>query len=267
MKEINGKKSLVFGVIVLFLGFTFSSAIGASDTLTNNIRQDTADEYPDTSYIDVEVVEYKSDGSTVTKYVPILKSDLSSLKKEMSASHTKHEHFSVLKRYNLIPRDVSPTDLELGMEEAAEKFGMTRETIRNIGTILDENNALLPILPPVSLTFFSYTYAAFIFGNSVRAGLSPIMMPFIRLFDNLLSEYFGFVPPAIDITDMAWGLITAVLTEGPTGIHMLALFPGAMACVGFVGYAVKAVPFLVHAFYGFSVMTFTAGIGFHVYEP
>lgn len=275
MKKALWRKGLVISVIAVFCSLSMMPTIGVLNPLESGKMQVETYEWEDAGnyeekqheIIEVEVTEYKPDGSTETKTVPLTRSKVNAFKEKLLTKQTIEEQFSLLREFHLIPMDASPGALRVGMEKAAEEIGLTKERARRITNQIKEKNELLPILPPISLSFFSYTSAAFIVGNSMRIGLSPIMMPFIRVFDNLLNRYLGFVPPAIDITDMAWGLITAVVTEGPAGIHSLALFPGGMICAGFVGYAVKAVPLLVHAFYGFSVMTFTAGIGFHVYEP
>jgi hypothetical protein len=275
MKKALRRKCLVISVIAVFCSLSIIPTIGVLNPLELGKMQTKAYEWEDTGnyeekpqeIIEVEVIEYRPDGSTETSTVSLKNSEVNAFKEKLLTKQTIEEQFSLLKEFHLIPSDVSPETLRAGMIKAAENIGITKERAQRITNQIQEKNELLPILPPISLSFFSYTYAAFIVGNSVRIGLSPIMMPFIRVFDNLLNKYLGFVPPAIDVTDMAWGLITAVMTEGPTGTHMLALFPGGMISAGFVGYAIKAVPLLVHAFYGFSVMTFTAGIGFHVYEP
>lgn len=274
MQKVVKRKGLVISIIAVFCSLSIMPSIGGLIALESGKIQakpyecENAKNYEEKpqELIEVEVIEYKPDGSTDTITALLKRNEVNAFKEDLLTKQTAEEQFSLLKEYHLIPQEASPETLREGMEKTAEELGLTKERAQRITNQIKEKNELLPLLPPISLAFFSYTSAAFIFGNSMRIGLSPIMMPFIRIFDNLLSK-LGFMPPAIDFTDMAWGVITAVVTDGPAGVHSLALFPGGMICAGFVGYAIKAVPLFVHAFYGFSVMTFTAGIGFHVYEP
>ena len=270
MRKTMVSKGLALGVLAILCSLSMLPTIGEVNHVTagtwNGAGTETYEGYQH-ACIDIEVTEYKPDGSTETRTVSLPRRDAAALKEKLLKKQTIEEQFSLLKEFHLIPADASPQALRAGMEQAADEMGLTKEKAQQLTRQITENEGSLPLLPPISLAFLSYTSAAFIFGTCMRIGLSPIMMPFIRVFENLLHRLLGFLPPPIDITDMAWGLITAVLTDGPDGIHALALFPGAMACAGFVGYAVKAVPLFVHAFYGFSAITFTAGIGFHVYEP
>jgi hypothetical protein len=142
-------------------------------------------------------------------------------------------------------------DIERDMYIRAEALGITPERVHKLTALLDP---IVKQRPPILLDFFSRVSTVHIGGGSLRVGLSALIgyLNFLR----------GWNLPKADFFDVAWGLIGVVDSWGLMNHHSVVTFPGIMCLTGFVGYNIK-LPLFVHNFWGYSAMTFAAGLGVH----
>lgn len=230
------RKGLVTAVVAIFFGLALMPAIGEA----NFILKDT-EWNGDEKSIEIEVTEYKSDGSTEKRIVILKQNVANDMKEELINAKTTEERLSILKKYNLISKEITSEKLKEGMYERAKEIGFIKKEIQKIA-------------PPVLISFFNRVDAVYFFGNSLRIGLSPII--------DLLYLIAGWGMKKIDFIDMCWGMFGVVSTSGILTSHAFVGMPSIMCLAGFVGYSIKF-PLTMHIFTGYSVMTFAVGLGIH----
>ncbi len=226
----RNKKILVFGVIFLFISLTFTSVTNA----LNNISK------KEKSY-DVEITEYKSDGSIGKNIFKLTKAEITELKKDLLTAKTNERKFMIFKDKGLISKDIKFSDLKQGMYQMGEQMGFLKN--------MDPSKVKIRL--PILLTLFTSVIAVYFGGISLSIGLSPIM----RLL-NL---------PGIDISNFVGGLFGITRTEGIFNKQTLIIFPGFSKMIGFVGFSFK-IPATLHIFIGFSVATIGFGFGLKLKE-
>ena len=230
------KKFLAFGVLILFFTLIFTPITYAS--LENQSK-------PKEKLFQIEISGYTSDGITENKIYSLTKKQVNDLKNELLQSKTIENQLFILKKYNLIPENVDATDLENDMHKKASKLGINKD-------MLPENSKIrLPIL----LKFFNEVTAIYMLGPSLDIGLKFIiriinLIPLINL-------------PTFDFTDVCGGIFGITTTKGKFSNNTLITFPGITGMLGFIGYRVK-LPFLMHIYSGFSVVTFGLGLGLQI---
>jgi hypothetical protein len=230
------KKVLVFGVIFLFIAISFSSTINAE----NNYSKEN-------EFFKVEITEYKSDGTIERSVKSLKKVELLDLKRDILGAKTIEEKLSVFKGKGLISQNVLLSDLEQGMHQKAEKYGISKNL----------NPSGIKIRPPILLTLLSTVNTFYFGGGSLSFGLSPL----IRLINWIIPiGLFG-----IDIVNFAGGAIGVTHTVDLFYKQTMITFPGFTSMVGFVGYSFK-IPTTMHVFIGFSVATFGLGLGIKLKE-
>lgn len=257
------KKVLVFGIIAIFCCLALTPAIGHLHIPTQ-YKQEEVYAFDDgedcealnQEFEEIEVTEYKPDGSIDTKRIVLRHSEIETLEKQLSVAYTLEEKLSLLKEYRLIPAEASPEAMEVGMRHIAESMGITDEKTQNIAFNYGKSDMWFP---PILISFFNEVSTTFRRGTSVRIGMTP----YLRLIDRLIGLN---LPRGFDIIDMCWGMKGSVFTKGSLGEHTLYLEPGFLVLVGFIGYSYKR-PFFRHSFTGVSVMAFTAGLGSHDFDP
>ncbi len=225
------KKFLVTIVIFLFIAISFTSAINAENNFNKGNK-----------FFDVEITEYKSDGTIDRNIISLTKVELLNLKKELLASKTIGEKLSVFKGKGLISRDVKVSNLEQGMYQKAEKFGISKNM----------NSNEFKIRPPILLTLFSTVNTFYFGGGSLSLGLSPLM--------RLINMIIPIGLPGIDIVNFIGGFFGITHTVGIFYKQIMITFPGFSSMLGFVGYSFK-IPTTMHVFIGFSVATIGLGLG------
>lgn len=255
MKKAIWKKGLVISIIVIFCSLTVvpvirslnvtSSKEGYEGIYCNPNSYDELQEH----FIDVELVEYKPDGSIVRRIVPLTQNVVNELKSKLTNAKTIEERFPILKEYGLIPDGTLIKDWEKGMYEKAEILGLTKDKANEITSEYKRTtNVRLPIL----LTFFCKVGAVYTLGGRVRMGFPSYvgMTKFFRGF-----RFF-------DLIDVCWGLVGVVDTKNFLRGHSLVTMPGFMFLAGFVGAHIH-IPLFLNIYTGYSAMTYAAGIGFH----
>jgi hypothetical protein len=244
MKPTFVKKGVIVGVAVLLCSLTLSPVFAH----TRDRTYPTAVQQP---RIDIAVEEHTADGTVVTHFVPLTQKEINALKKDLLQADSGDARLTILQDYGLIPADVTPDDLERGMRKRAEALGFSPERIENILLKLDP---IVKQRPPILLDFFSEVNTIFLGGCTFRIGLSALIgyLNFLR----------GWNLPKVDMLDIAWGMFGVVDSSGLLNRHSMVTFPGYLCLAGFVGYNVK-LPLLLNTYYGYSAMTFAAGLGFH----
>lgn len=233
---IFDKKFIAFGVLILFFTLIFAPITNAS--LENQSK-------PEKELLQIEISEYKSDGIIENKIFSLTKKEVNELKDELLKSTTIDKQLLILKKYNLIPENVDVTDLENDMYKKASHLGINKD-------ILPEKSKIrLPIL----LKFFNEVTAVYMLGPSLDIGLKFIiriinLIPLINL-------------PTFDFVDVCGGIFGITTTSGKFSNNTLITFPGITGMLGFIGYRIK-LPFLMHIYSGFSVVTFGLGLGLQI---
>jgi hypothetical protein len=229
------KKISVFFIIFLFITVSIVPSINAENSIKKN-----------KSY-DVEITEYKSDGTVGKITISITKDELNELKRNLFNAENQEQKFSILKEKGFIPQNIELTDLEEGMYQKAKRLGVSKEIEPS------DYKIRLPIL----LTLFTAIDTFYFGGVSLSIGLSPIM--------RLINSISPIPLPGIDIIDFAGGFFGITHTTGLFYKQTLLVFGGFTSMIGFVGYSFK-VPASVHIFIGFSVATIGLGLGLKLKE-
>jgi hypothetical protein len=194
--------------------------------------------------IDLQVTEYRADGTTETNTVWISCDEAVALDNALENAHTLKDQIALLVEHQVLPQDASLDAIAEGIEKQA--------------AILD----IVPAdfwLPPISVMFFSQVSATFRFGTWTRVGMTP----FMDLLDKLLGLDFS---KGFDFYDFCWGVRGNVYTYGPLGEHSFNLEPGLIMMGGFIGYTIEG-RLLRHSFYGAAVITGVIGLGNHDFDP
>ena len=245
MKQLLGRKCVVFGIIALFVALAVTPAISALDTTVFKERIETLEE-TQANLLEIEASEYKSDGSIEKKTFALTQSEIDELESKLVYAKKIEERVQILKDYGLVSQETTLKDWETGMQQKATHLGLTCNTVQKINPF----RLRLPIL----LTFLSSVNAVYFMGNSVRFGLSPI----IRLI-NLITR---LNLKGVDLVDVCWGSVGVLNTKRLFTSHSFVSMPGFMGMVGFVGVSLKF-PMTMHIFTGYAALTFAFGLGIH----
>jgi len=243
------RKSLAIAIIAIFFGLASMPAIGEINHLNLESEKIGWNKNHE-KVVEIEVTQYKSDGSIEVEKVKLTQSNVSKLKSELINAKTIEERLPLLKKYGIIPQEVTPEDLKKGMYAKAESMGLSKERIQKIVPQYGTKT----LIPPILIAFLSRVDAVYFFGNSLRIGLSPII--------DLLYFIAGWGMKKIDFFDTCWGMFGVVSTEGLLVSHSFVGMPSITWLAGFVGYSIKF-PLTMHIFTGYSVMIFAIGIGIH----
>jgi hypothetical protein len=241
MKNSINKKIVLMGAFVVVIGIVLTPAASAfnAKSVIDNIQ------IPNENLIEVEISEYKADGSIFTKTISLKSSDVQNLKNQILKANSLEEKCSILRSFNLIDQEDTPEVWYNGMQEKASKLGLSEELIKE---------KCIRWRLPILLTFFNSIDAVFVMGNAIRIGTSPLV--------NFVNAMLNINLKGIDAIDAAWGLVGVVNSNGLLFSHAFVAFPGMFTTLGFVGISIK-IPFYVHIFTGFSVVTGAIGIGIH----
>ncbi|RLF31699.1 MAG: hypothetical protein DRN07_06625 [Thermoplasmata archaeon] len=247
MKNNTMKKGFAVGVIALFLCLSVTSVYGAESSVKSRESSGAMQE----AVVEIEVDEYRADGSINTVIVPLTQDEVNNLKEDLLSAKTADERFAIFKEYGLIPEEKTMEELKNDMYARAEAMGLTREKVAQLASRFEP---IVKQRPPILLDFFSRVNTVYMGGGTVRVGLSALIgyLNFLR----------GWNLPKADFFDVSWGLLGVVDSSGLIVQHQLVTFPGIMCLVGFVGYNIK-LPLFLNGFWGYSAVTFGAGLGFH----
>ena len=237
-------KGICAAIAALFIAMAAVPAIGVqSHRASTDIQPGDTMETPAVQEtVTLAVTEYRADGSTTARTVTLDTQDAESLHRALDTAHGLEEQIALLRSYGVIPADVSAADV--------------------LAAVQDHAPAVQPAsiwLPPLSVVFFSEVSASFRWGVSLRVGMTP----FLDMLDRLLGLDWQ---RGVDLADLCIAMRGTVNTYGPLGTHRLSLKPGMVFMAGFVGYTIDTVLWR-HSFYGAAVMTVTAGLGEHDFDP
>jgi len=234
------KKLLAVGVIVLFLGLAIAPSINA---IVDGSKPKLFSRNADDKTVKLVVYEYKADGTIEKNIVRLSYEKLNELKEEMQTVENIEERLSILKEYNLLPQDVTLEKLRAGMEEKAQRVGLTDERLEGIANRLSlrNNNRVFYMNRKCNVE-------SFVFGGiKLNFGLS-----FITSVLNMLILYkYGYGSdfiPSIDFLKMFYvrigfelyvanGLLPDIELGGEGGEH-----DPIMLMLGFVGYHISFIP-------------------------
>ena len=227
------KKIISIGIILIFLLTTLVPMACANNTNEKSVE--------------IEVSDYKSDGTLETKIVELSKDTANRLKTELLETNDIEKRLKILKKYDLTSDSTSTQNWYQGMIEKSKKLDIPTD-IR-----IQRTGIRLPIL----LQFFTKVTAVYIGGVSIRLGLSPIM--------NLLNLILPINLPGIDLIDASGAVFGILTTSSLLKDHIFVNALGVMAIAGFVGNSIKF-PLVMHIFTGYSAMTFGMGLGIHIVD-
>jgi len=244
MKNSINKKFVLIGAFLAIIGMVVTPVVSSLNTQAVRQIMDNI-QILDENLIDIEITEYSADGSTFTKTISLKSTDVENLKNQIIEANSLEEKCSILRSFGLIDEDDTPEVWQNGMLEKASDLGLSEELIRE---------KCFRWRLPILLTFFNSIDAVFVMGNALRIGTSPLI--------NFVNAMLNLNLKGIDAIDAAWGLIGVVNSKGLLFSHALVAFPAMFTTIGFVGISIK-IPFYVHIFTGFSVVTAAIGIGLH----
>ena len=241
-----GRKGLAVAAVALFVGLTLAPAGGLTETLSGvdaSMREGRPCRMDgEQDVLTVTVEEHRPDGTMETWAVSCTGADVERMTRELQMASNTREAFRVLAAHGLIQADGSHEMLAA----IREQTGMTAD-VQDIW------------LPPLAIMFFSEVSMTYRWGGTIRLGMTP----FLRLINRYLKTD---LQRGVDLVDVCWGLRGSLHTRGLLGEHRLTLRPGMSCMAGFIGYGVH-IPLLRHSFYGAAVMTVTAGLGEHDFDP
>jgi hypothetical protein len=227
------KKYVTIGIAVLIIILSSSQVISFADS--QSLKE------PKLELLNVEVVEYKADGSIEEREVLLSKSECKDFKIKLLYADTIEKKFSLYQEYGIISREISYDIWEVGMQQKADSLSLTEDTIK-IRT---------RIRAPILLSFFNKVDVVCFLGTSLRVGLTPIV--------NWINI------KGIDIIDACWGFFGLLSTDGLFSSHSIVAMPLFVAVIGFVGVTLK-IPFTVQIVSGFSAVTAAFGLGLHTVD-
>jgi hypothetical protein len=116
------KKGLIAGIVFLFLTIGFSPIINADG---NTIPQAIGD-------VPITILEYKADGTVKRTVFRMSREQADSFHEEMVNAQDLDTRLSIYKKYNLISQDVTVDKLQAGMQEKAQRMGLTQDGLMSL---------------------------------------------------------------------------------------------------------------------------------------
>jgi hypothetical protein len=108
-------KGLIVGIVLLFLTIGFSPIINAQDN-TKSIGS-----------VPITILEYKVDGTVERTVFRLSPEQADSYYEEMRNVQDLDTRLSIYKKYNLISQNVTADTLQAGMQEKAQRMGLTQD--------------------------------------------------------------------------------------------------------------------------------------------
>ena len=221
------KKILVVGIILLFISVAVAPVINANDDV---ISTKTFSIPKKEDAVSITVIEYKPDRTVERTVFRMSPEQADSFHKEMSNAQDLDARLSIYKKYNLILQDVTVDSLRTGMQEKAQRMGLTQDDL--ISQFRSNRSLFLHVYRNIFCSISGYTF-----------GGTPILIPFgtkwlLPLFDRetRVFEIIDFIIGELDVSSK--GLL------GEFGCHSITL-----KMVGFVG----VMYYFWHNFYGFTM--------------
>lgn len=232
--EKNKIKFLAIAIVGLFMVLSFSP------TTTAVKNKNVLD------LIEVEVTDYKSDGTKDTRTVLLEKSAIKDLKDRFLGAESLSEKLEVLKDFDLVSKDTSVQDWFSGMLDIANDLG-----IKNRNRLTRTKIKL-----PFMISALNKVSSVSIVGGSKRIGFTPLFRIIKKIFN------LDKVTRA-DLLVTQSGLVSILDTKSVLSKNTMITLLGFTGHVGFVGTGIK-IPFLMHIHVGYSALSFGMGLGFRV---
>jgi len=246
------RRGIAVVVIALLLALAFAPSIHASVSTEHKL-------------VKLTVTEYKADGTIEKTIVEMPQSKVKQLREKIRNAENIEERLTIYKNYGLIPEDVTSESLRAGMEEKAQRFGLTKEKLKRI------SNALKKI-PPLELSPFIINFncsitVAWIYTLHLLLGSSILTNRINKILYYFLAEYFpffDFLIKSVDLMDISLSGMGILSAEDGflRDKHVWHLFSFSML-VGFVGYCIGQMyiyPWIAVLFEGYAAFVFGIGI-------
>jgi len=225
------KKIIAVGIIFLFIGVAAAPMISAyDDTILSKPFSIPKSE----DKVSITVLEYKPDGTIGKSVVKLSKVQAEKLQAELKHTKDFDIQLSIYKKYNLIPQDVTAEKLRLGMEENAQRLGLTQQRLEQIASIdtnsfLNHTNWILQDLR-IYINMFCKVEGSF----SALSILLPIGFSFFTVY--ILRKH-GDKFIIFDIRDRIISLSSAIWTTNGLFPDFDAMLDFSFSkIIGFIGY-------------------------------
>ena len=208
-------KCLSVGIILLFLTIEFSPIINAHD----NPVYETIDRVP------ITILECKADGTVQRTVFMMSPEQADSFHDEMRNAQDLDTRLYIYKKYYLIPQDVTVNTLRAGMQEKAQKMGLTQDKLER----MVKNNRTL-----FNKQIYVNTFCSVDGINYWEGREHYLILPFgTTLITYPFSNAFPFTTN-FDVLDYIIGRLH-FRADGKLG-EFYGSFRGVIKMVGFVGY-------------------------------
>jgi hypothetical protein len=271
------KDVIVFGLIISFLVIAIAPSFNAE---TNKFINDEMKPFAKVGDVEFEVIEFKSDGSIEKTIVKLTLEESNELKFKLKEIKNSEEKLFLYKEYGIIPEDVTLEKLKKGMQEKAERFGLTEEILSRI------TKKNFPILS--DFEHFGINSRCFVFGSNgfplrLIFGLSSftrIINCYLQFYSKILNFLnLNLFVPSIDLINSHLGFIISfqALDGKYPDINFDGMsIAGILLMIGFVGFyfhASEYFPFFLlpiftfmDTFVGYSAFILIAGNEFTPYR-
>ncbi len=259
VKEIV-MKGVTLGIITLFMSLTMLPALSTGQSFiggetnrelriakTMNAPSEARD-----NTIEIELTEYRSDGTCETRVVELSLDAAREILKTFQNPQDSMEKFSILKKHGLIPRDTLLEDWRRGMYDRAKTLGLLPRDIQAFFHLSMESARLkLPFM----ISVLNKVEAVSIIGSRIRIGVPS--------YRGLLK--FVTRSRFVDLFDICGGLVGIISTKNVIRQHSFMAIPSVMGMAGFVGVHIH-IPFILNIYTGFSALTCAGGLGIHTVD-
>lgn len=261
MEKERLMKGISVGIITLFMSLAALPALGTGDSF---IKGETNRELGitktmnapygawDCNTIEIELTEYRSDGTCETRIVRLSLDAVREILKAFQNTQDSMETFRILKKHGLIPRDTLLEDWRRGMYERIKTLGILPGDIQDF---LRLNREAARLKLPFMISVLNKVDAVSIIGSGIRVGVPS--------YRGLLKLMTGF--RFMDLFDIRGGLVGIISTKNVIRQHSFVTIPGIMGMIGFVGMHLR-IPFILDIHTGFSALTFAGGLGIHTVD-
>jgi hypothetical protein len=220
------RKWLAVGITLLFVAIAFSPATNArNDALLPKAVSNSEND------VSITVLEYKPDGTIEKSIVKMSQEQTEKFKGELNGVKDLDTRLSIYKKYHFIPQDATAEKLRLGMEEKAQRIGLTQEKLDQIVSTdsLNLENTL-------NLLKFRLTYINF--KCSICGDGFFLIIPFGTASLKILPYYlFKKNITCHDIHDTIIGFAgTFNISGGLLPNREIEMEEGVLKLIGFVGY-------------------------------
>jgi hypothetical protein len=238
------KKGLVVGVVLLFIGTTFSSVVEASKVDNGLLKIKQKVEY---KLVRVNCYEFKSDGTIEKTTIMLPKSEHFQMRKSLSLTTSTEERLEVYKKFGVLPANVTIQKIKKGYNHYLQTKKINVAAIRKYA-----NSRKTSPLLNVIINFNCRIDAIITLGISVDFGANAIIKYWNAIVAFLYYLHFNlFYLPGIDLGVISSSLSGIVQTwngtfpDSYTGLLFLK-----MIILGFVGYYLEDVPLPIFCIYG-----------------